>query len=333
MEKYFAYLDCTINDEIENNISDNIRYINIDFDNNGHQGLFNKIIYLSGLVRYCLKNKNVRLIEPLYKIGVNHHTLDNKGILFSDIFDINFFNKKMENIFYMVPNTFVDKYNLKVEILPHDYANIYGWNIEHEEYINIATKLNKISINDNILLKVLDSLRLNENNIIIFKDTLNILGNDYNAIHMRTESDWPNDWEKLSIDTLVSLYNTSCLNENKTLFYSTGESHEEIKNKFNDINIKNHTFQNSNLLYDLKTAISYTICLFSNKFIGNTYSTFSSLISMQRELIYKNTENFSYNNSCIYKRLDKGLHYKKCFETYKDASSYVEILDSLPKTY
>jgi hypothetical protein len=170
MNKYFEEIDCKIENIYEKHYKKNIyknaevRYINIDYDNNGNQGLFNKLIYLSGLVRFCLKNINVRVIEPIYKIGVNHHTIDNKGILFSEIFDIDFFNKKMENIFYMVPRSDVVKYNLDIIELPHKYANLYGWNIEHNEYINKATNLNKISIDDNILIKVLDALRLNKNN-------------------------------------------------------------------------------------------------------------------------------------------------------------------------
>ena len=89
--KYFDEIDCTIDNVCEKHISSTYRYIDIDFDNNGNQGLFNKIIYLSGVVRLCLKNENIRLVEPLYKIGINHHTLDSRGILFSDIFDIDFF--------------------------------------------------------------------------------------------------------------------------------------------------------------------------------------------------------------------------------------------------
>ena len=91
-----------------------------------------------------MKNENIRLVEPLYKIGINHHTLDSRGILFSDIFDIDFFNKKMENIFYMIPKKDVSIYNLNVETLSSHYANVYGWNIEHGEYIDVATSMNKI---------------------------------------------------------------------------------------------------------------------------------------------------------------------------------------------
>jgi hypothetical protein len=50
---------------------------------------------------------------------------------------------------------------------------------------------------------------------------------------------------------------------------------------------------------------------------------------MQRELIYKNTKNYSYDIVSIYKRLDKGLNYKKLVETNKDAKTYVEIVSSL----
>jgi hypothetical protein len=338
MNKYFEEIDCKIENIYEKHYKKNIyknaevKYINIDYDNNGNQGLFNKLIYLSGLVRFCLKNINVRVIEPIYKIGVNHHTIDNKGLLFSEIFDIDFFNKKMENIFYMVPRSDVVKYNLDIIELPHKYANLYGWNIEHNEYINKATNLNKISIDDNILIKVLDALRLNKNNIIILKKELAFLGNDYNAIHMRTESDWPGDWNKVSNNSIINFYKQSSIFDcEKKMFFSTGEQHSQIKEGFKQINVTSHTYL-SNQLYDLKTAISYTICLLSNIFISHTYSTFSSLITMQRELIYKNDKNYSYNKNCIYRRIDRGLNYKKVVETNKSANTYVKIVNTLTES-
>ena len=52
---------------------------------------------------------------------------------------------------------------------------------------------------------------------------------------------------------------------------------------------------------------------------------------MQRELIYKNTKNYSYNNISIYKRVDKGLNYKKVLETNKDAKTFVTIVENLNK--
>jgi hypothetical protein len=236
----------------------------------------------------------------------------------------------MENLFYMVPRNDVFKYNLSVIELPHKYANIYGWDIEHNDYINKATNMNKISINDNILIKVLDALKLNNNNMTLLKKELNLLGNNYNAIHMRTESDWPGSWKKISNDLIINLYKKSIIYDSKIpLFFSTGEAHNEIKHKFNKINVISHTFVSSELLYDLKTAISYTICLLSDTFISHTYSTFSSLITMQRELIYKNSKNYSYDNNLIYKRVDKGLNYKKVFEKNKDAKTYVTIVNNL----
>jgi hypothetical protein len=336
MEKYFEEIDCKLENVYEKHYNPNIykkskiKYINIDYDNKGHQGLFNKLIYLSGLVRFCLKYINIRIVEPIYKIGKEHHTECVNGILFSEIFDIDFFNKKMEHLFYMVPRNDVLKYNLNVIELPHKYANIYGWNVEHNDYINKATNMNKISINDNILIKVLDALKLNNNNMNILKNELKILGNNYNAIHMRTESDWPGSWEKKSNDLIINLYKKSSVYDSKTpLFFSTGEAHSEIKHKFNKINVTSHTFVSSELLYDLKTAISYTLCLLSDTFISHTYSTFSSLITMQRELIYKNSKNYSYDSISIYKRLDKGLNYKKVIENNKNAKTYVKIVNNL----
>ena len=80
MEKYFQEINCKIDNVYEKHYDPNIykkseiKYINIDYDNNGHQGLFNKLLYLSGLVRFCSKYVNVRIVEPIYKIGIEHHS-------------------------------------------------------------------------------------------------------------------------------------------------------------------------------------------------------------------------------------------------------------------
>jgi hypothetical protein len=50
---------------------------------------------------------------------------------------------------------------------------------------------------------------------------------------------------------------------------------------------------------------------------------------MQRELIYKNSKNYSYDSISIYKRLDKGLNYKKVIENNKNAKTYVKIVNNL----
>lgn len=338
-EKYFKDFDSCSNEKLDNELykktiknkyliftnekkdytfpklSPKKRYIDIDFDNNGHQGLFNKIIYLSGVVRYCKKNKDVVLIEPRYKIGVNHHSLG-KPIDFSGIFDIYFFNKHMEkHNFRLITRSEIDKYNknnkdkIIIENLNHDYANIYGWNIEHQEYIYPAVELKTLSIYDNILLDVMKSLKLTKNNLELLNNIIN--KKDYNAIHMRIEKDWPNGWEKYNSDEIIKMLAECKLIEKKNIFFSVGNNHSKVNNNLSKHYGENFYFEDNTMPYDLKSALSYMICLLSDSFISHTYSTFSSLITMQRELQFLNSNNYYYNSGSIKTRKDKGLMYKK----------------------
>ena len=311
-----------------------LRYINIDFDNNGHQGLFNKIIYLSGIVRYSKKN-NIRLVEPIYKIGINHHSIGTP-VLFSKIFNIDYFNNKMKkHNFELIKRSEINQYNninkvkIVIENLDHSYANVYGWNIELNDYIYKAVNLKSISIDDNILLDILNSLELSIycmnllksfciNNKLFELDKLsleyinkdiyslnNIIKNKFNSIHIRNEFDWPDTWGKIDNTTLVKMCDNNNF-KNKKMFFSTGENHNKINKLFNNINCKNCYFADNNLSYDIKTAISYKLCLLSDLFISHPLSTFSSLIVMQRELT-NNNNNYYYTLNDILKRNDKGL--------------------------
>lgn len=329
---YFEDECYDIEDLEKKHFHDNCEYIEVEFDHYGHQGLFNKIIYLSGIVRHCLQHPNIRLVEPIYKIGVEHHTYNKEGILFSDIFDIDFFNNKMDSLFYIVPRKKCVEYGVQIQQMPQNFMSQFGWYIEHVEYINIASHMDKISIEDNILLKVMSALKLNKTNRDIIKKIMDELGENYNAFHIRTEHDWPQSWNKVTNSVLISLYRQSDIYDpSHNLFFSTGENHDEIESLFNQIHIASYTFSSSELLYDLKTAISYTICLLSNYFIGHSDSTFSSLITMQRELLHKNDNNYFYDSNGVYKRLDHGLHYKKNHFTHKNAGTNVDICTTLPE--
>lgn len=322
MEEYFEEMDCGVVGE--EGIRGDCRYIDIEFDNFCHQGLSNKIIYLSGIVRYCQKHPRTRLVEPVFRIGVHHHTRDEDGILFSDIFDIAYFNKKLEGFFYMVPRDRIDPD--RIEALPHHYANEYGWDVEHDEYIYRMAARDEITVHDNVLLRVLGALRLNRENREILRKELMILGKKYNAIHIRNESDWPDDWVKMSTYRIVRMYRESGLDGGGMLFFSTGESHHRVSRLLDKNGIRNRTFSDDEMKYDLKTAIAFAVCLFSDVFISHTYSTFSSLIVMQRELMLRKRRNYSYNHTRIYRRVDRGLHYKKNIESGKDASTPVRII-------
>ena len=305
--------------------------IDVDYDNNGNQGLCNKLIYLSGLIRYCIKN-NYKLLEPKFKTGFKHGTLGD-GIKFSDIWDINHFNKCFDKFNF---NLVIREINTEnVNKLGHEYANILGWSIEHNEYINVACKFNKISKNDNILLLVLSSLKLNNKNKQIKDKIQNKLGNIYNCIHLRIENDWKTHMNHLYIhennviNSLKKFYDNNSIEDR--LFVSSAENYNVIENIFKHSKINIELFKDSLQFYDLKSAISFELCKESNIFIGLSASTFSSLITMVRELFHENNNNYYYTNTSIKKRNDKGIHYLKPHVNYNIdvVSTNVEIIDDL----
>ena len=103
-----------------------------------------------------------------------------------------------------ISKNITDKIN--IEELPHKYANRYGWNVEHSNYINKAVVLNTLSIEDNILLQTLNSLKLNKIHFKKVQDLLKKLGDNYTSIHMRIEKDWPKKWEPQNEDKIINAY-------------------------------------------------------------------------------------------------------------------------------
>ena len=319
----------------ESNYNPDYRYLDIEFSN----GLCNKIIYISGLIRYCLEHKNTRLIEPKFMSGKSCNDWRSEcSILFSEIWNIDRFNKIMEPLnFYMVPRYKIDEYNnthdnkIITDKGGMNYANGYGYFIELE-YHKKCINLQMIGIDDNIIIHVLKSLIL----INKYKEEVKYLINNlnYDSVHLRIESDWKSlPWGYVQEETIINNFQYSPIYDiNKPIFFSTGENHEKIRQLFNNININSFTYLNDNM-YDVRSAISFTLCLFSNNFISSNpftnagHSTFSCLLRLQRILICNNYNNFYYNENEIIKSNTPGI---LGLNDIKDKDLEFKLVDTLP---
>lgn len=271
-------------------------------------GFCNKLFRLFSLCEMAVKN-NIKILEPTFG-------LKNK-ILFSDIYDINFFNKqmrkftKMKNI--MVPVKEKDKCNIKKP--PSDL-----W-VYSQKKIKKQRKHDKIPKNTMMIL-VLKSLKLtNENKSIC--DSCNEIENK-NAIHVRIEDDWVLKSQKMEntrkqkrinmtkdesfltdCDTLIEMYKNKF---NGNVFFTTGQNQLLVKKKFADNNIDSDFLFTKELEYEINAAINFELCCKAKIFIGLTRSTFSNLISLKRSLL-NNDKSYIYNfKKTIFLRKDKGLH-------------------------
>jgi len=258
-------------------------------------GLCNKLFCLFSACDIAIKN-NIKLLEPVFGWK--------KKIMFSDIYDLDYFNKKMGKII-IIPIKEKNNYNIKKN-------NINLWKYS-ETILKKQRNKNKYE-KDCMNIRVLKSLKLNKTNILKLNDYKNI--DEMNSIHIRIESDWiqyskkkkvnKNESILIDVNNLIDLYKPK--NWDEDIFFTTGENQTDIKNTFLKHNINSQYFFDKNLEYEINGAINFELCCLSKRFIGLSRSTFSNLISLKRFLNNKH-ESYIYNfNNDIIKRKDKGLH-------------------------
>ena len=276
------------------------KHIEIDL----HGGLCNKLHCLFSACDIAI-SRNATLLEPYFGWK--------EKILFSDIFDIDYFNSCMSkftknNSPIMVDITHIKKQNIRVE-----YNIIHLW-----KYFNALTKkeqkIKAINVNAT-RLHVLQALRLKpEYQAIVEKKTLN---RPFTALQVRTESDWV---AYSSIKNTTTHGESILVNQNKIinmlsrfnvlgeLFFTSGENHNIITKDLKRIGIKSDYFFDASLEYEINAAINFEICCSADEFIGLSRSSYSNLISLKRAALLENDNSFIYNyNNAITKRKDKGL--------------------------
>lgn len=256
-------------------------------------GLCNKLFHLFSICDIAIKEEK-KILEPYFGWK--------RKILFSDIYDINFFNDSMKKI--------NNNNNLIIPITEKEKYKIIKNNIDLWEFSNSKLRIQRRQkkINNIIMINVLNSLKLNKNNLNLLKKIKNI--NTYNSIHIRIENDWINYRKiknKLFIDEcqIIKMYKNKF---NSNVFFTCGENQTRIKKKFTENKINSMFFFDNNLEYEINAAINFELCCKSNIFIGLTSSTFSNLITLKRALLNNdNSYIYNYNNQII-KRIDKGLY-------------------------
>jgi hypothetical protein len=264
-------------------------------------GLCNKLFCLFSACDIAIKN-NTCIVDPIFGWT--------KKILFSDIYDIDYFNESMKP-YFNGSNMIIKNENVQ----PNSQIIRLDWLWEYSENVLKKQREDGLMEKDCMNIAVLKALRLNKK----YEYIIDIFGKQEIGIHVRIEEDWvkhskentsfPKD-ESVLIDVskLIVMYKESSLFiDNNSIFFSCGESQESIINTFKESNIISRYYYNKDYEYEINAAINFEILVNTKAFIGLSRSTFSNLISCKRALI-GNDKSYIYNyNNKLIKRVDKGL--------------------------
>lgn len=261
-------------------------------------GLNNKLFCFFVACELAIQNDEP-FVEPLFGWK--------KKIKFSEIYDIDYFNNQMRCVFkdkdILIKRSKIKNY----KISPIDL-----WPIS-ENKLSYYREMSCID-NNSLMIKVLNSLRLNSSNLKITEDA--IFNSLKLALQIRIESDWvayAKNKSGIKEETLlvtpteiIDMLKKSDLDG--PLFFTTGENQDNFKKELSNSGIDSFYFYDKKLEYEINAAINFEICCRADKFIGLSRSTFSNLITLKRTLNNKN-ESYIYNyKKTILKRVDKGLY-------------------------
>lgn len=263
-------------------------------------GLCNKLFCLFSACDIAIKN-NTCIVDPIFGWA--------RKILFSDIYDIDYFNESMKP--YFNGNNIIVK---NEDVQPNSQIIRLDWLWEYSEQIlkiqREECKMNKDCMN----IVVLKALRINQK----YQYIIDIHGKQELGIHIRTEQDWvnhvkdnnsfpENESKLVTMDKLTKMIiNSDEFMNTKTIFFSCGEEQENIIKEFKTNNINSLYFFRNEYEYELNAAINFEILVNSKNFVGFTRSTFSNLISCKRGILNKNNFIYNYDNKLI-QRIDLGL--------------------------
>lgn len=275
------------------------RYLYVSYASLHGQGLCNKLHSLFSACDIAIRN-GVILIEP--EFGWT------QPILFSDIYDIDFFNSILRQ--YNNGKTVM----IRRSELPNG-ADVIENNIhlfDYNELILYKQRSTCLIEKNSMSYIVLNALKLNTtyNNILDGFDTSN-----KTAFHIRIEKDWINheagiqkhkgELYLVDVNQLIDMYKAS--NIKTDVFFTIGENQENVSSLFRESGFSSTYFFNKDLEYEINAAINFELCVLAKDFVGLTRSTYSNLISQKRAML-GNDNSYIYNyNHRLHKRVDKGL--------------------------
>lgn len=269
-------------------------------------GLCNKLHCLISACDIAINEKST-LIEPYFGWE--------KKILFSEIYDLDYFNMKMREFtngnILIIPRERISSKSVKRKSI----ENIVDlWEYSERE---LTKQRNSQVVNKNSTkLNVLKALRLKPEFEKIVHDYVS--DKKFTAIQIRTESDWVKyaaanqikNHEKILVPLEEILMMISEFDMEGELFYTSGQNHKLIFDEIKKLGIKPHCFFNPSLEYEINAAINFEICCSSDYFIGLSRSSFSNLISLKRASILQNDQSFIYNfKNKVLRRKDMGIQY------------------------
>ncbi len=269
-------------------------------------GLCNKLHCLVSACDIAINEKS-KIIDPYFGWE--------KRILFSEIYDLDYFNFKM-NEFNNGKNLIIsrDKLNTRSAKLNSIENVVDLWEYSERE---LFMQRNDSSINkSSTKLRVLNSLKLRPE----YQSIVNSYSNNksFTAIQIRTESDWVryagsnkvNGNEKILVNLEEILSMLEDFEIVGDLFFTSGQNHSKISENIKKLGILPFHFYQPNYEYEINAAINFEICCRSHYFIGLSRSSYSNLISLKRASLLNNDNSFIYNyRDKILKRQDKGIQY------------------------
>jgi len=268
-------------------------------------GLCNKLYGLFSACEIAQKN-NFQILEP--EFGWK------KKILFSDIYDIDFFNQNMSkhlggrNIMIAMDTVRNEKLEKKIRCDRVEKINFWKWSENNLSYL----RANKVIYSNSIMVNVLKSLKLRKE----FECVVDKYLSGSLAVQFRIESDWAEyiKWKKAEDNEILLIDPNQLIKMLKAfkadeVFFTTGENQAFVQELLDKNNIKSTYFYDDKFEYEINAAINFEILSRAQKFIGLSRSSFSNLITLKRHLILNNPENYIYNyGDEITKRVDYGLY-------------------------
>ena len=267
-------------------------------------GLSNKLICLFSACDIAIK-QNASILEPTFGWK--------REILFSDIYDLDYFNKSM-SIYNNGKDLIISKELIREnptlkKRVRFNYIDLWAYKYDSIKEENNLCILDE----DTIRLKVLRSLKLKNEHLQIVDNFTEIY--NQTAIQVRIESDWVryNNHKKVGNNEilLISLEDLLLMIKDfgiKKFFFTSGENQEKILIKAKEYGYDSFYYFNSSLEYEVNAAINFELCCRAKSFIGLSRSTYSNLITLKRSVFLSNNDNYIYNyDNQILKRVDKGI--------------------------